>query len=109
MHAIVSASPKDAALLADLEVRSEAYWGYSSKFMEKFKRIYLITEEFIADHPTSLGVSVYRTCVYRKRIWQNPMESCSGRMQKAGHHRIHHHNQSRCERLLFPIGRNGLQ
>jgi len=52
MHAIVKASPKDADLLADLEVRSESYWGYSSEFMEKFKRIYLITEEFIADHPT---------------------------------------------------------
>lgn len=52
MHAIVKASPKDADLLAALEVRSESYWGYSSEFMEKFKRIYLITEEFIADHPT---------------------------------------------------------
>ena len=52
MHTIVSASPKDAVLLAGLEVRSESYWGYSSDFMEKFKRIYLITEEFIADHPT---------------------------------------------------------
>ena len=37
-------SSKDVALLADLEVRSESYWGYSSEFMEKFKRIYLITE-----------------------------------------------------------------
>lgn len=52
MHTIVSASPKDADLLAGLEVRSESYWGYSTDFMEKFKRIYLITEEFIADHPT---------------------------------------------------------
>ncbi|MBO1264927.1 GNAT family N-acetyltransferase [Proteiniclasticum sp. SCR006] len=52
MYTIVSASPKDADLLAALEVRSESYWGYSSEFMEKFKQIYLITEEFIADHPT---------------------------------------------------------
>ncbi|MFH5836857.1 GNAT family N-acetyltransferase [Proteiniclasticum sp. C24MP] len=52
MYIIVSASPKDADLLADLEVRSESYWGYSSEFMEKFKRIYLITEDFIAEHPT---------------------------------------------------------
>ena len=52
MHTIVSASPKDADLLAGLEMRSESHWGYNSDFMEKFKRIYLITEEFIADHPT---------------------------------------------------------
>lgn len=52
MYTIVSASPKDAELLADLEVKSESYWGYSFEFMEKFKKIYLITEDFISANPT---------------------------------------------------------
>lgn len=52
MITIVSASPKDASLLASLEIRSESYWGYSSDFMAKFKEIYLITEEFILNNPT---------------------------------------------------------
>ena len=49
---IVSASPKDANLLASLEIKSESYWGYSSDFMDRFKEIYLITEEFILNNPT---------------------------------------------------------
>lgn len=52
MNTIVSASPKDTKLLASLEIRSESYWGYSSDFMDKFKKIYLITEEFILNNPT---------------------------------------------------------
>lgn len=52
MKTIVSASPKDIDLLASLEIRSESYWGYDSDFMDKFKRIYLITEEFILNNPT---------------------------------------------------------
>ncbi|HKL75336.1 MAG TPA: GNAT family N-acetyltransferase [Halanaerobiales bacterium] len=52
MNTIVSASPKDTKLLASLEIRTEAYWGYDSSFMDKFKEIYLITEEFILNNPT---------------------------------------------------------
>lgn len=52
MTTIVSASPKDIKLLADLEIRSESYWGYDSDFMDRFKEIYLITEEFIINNPT---------------------------------------------------------
>lgn len=52
MKTIVSASPKDTKLLAILEIRSESYWGYGSDFMDKFKKIYLITEEFISNNPT---------------------------------------------------------
>jgi len=52
MYTIVSASPKDTNLLANLEIRSESYWGYSSDFMDRFKEIYLITEKFILNNPT---------------------------------------------------------
>jgi GNAT superfamily N-acetyltransferase len=52
MITIVKATPNDFEILADLEIRSESYWGYSSKFMEKFKEIYLITEAFIINNPT---------------------------------------------------------
>ncbi|MCT4566045.1 MAG: GNAT family N-acetyltransferase [Maledivibacter sp.] len=52
MTTIVSASSKDIKLLADLEIRSESYWGYDSDFMDRFKEIYLITEEFIINNPT---------------------------------------------------------
>lgn len=49
---IVTASPEDALLLADLEIRSESYWGYDSHFMDKFKELYLVTEDFIKNNPT---------------------------------------------------------
>ena len=52
MNTIVSASPKDTETLANLEIRSESYWGYSTEFMDKFKEIYLITEAFILNNPT---------------------------------------------------------
>jgi len=52
LNTIVSASPKDTKLLADLEIRSESYWGYGTDFMDKFKEIYVITEEFILNNPT---------------------------------------------------------
>ncbi len=52
MYTIVSASPKDTKLLASLEIRSESYWGYGPDFMDRFKTIYLITEEFILNNPT---------------------------------------------------------
>lgn len=52
MNTIASALPKDTNFLANLEIRSESYWGYSSDFMDRFKEIYLITEEFILDNPT---------------------------------------------------------
>lgn len=52
MKTIQKALPSDAQLLANLEIRSESYWGYSSEFMEKFKEIYLITEAFSINNPT---------------------------------------------------------
>jgi len=42
----------DSEELTNLAIKSEAYWGYDSNFMEKFKAIYKVTEEFISDNPT---------------------------------------------------------
>lgn len=52
MHSIVAAIPDDIDLLANLEIRSESYWGYSESFMERFKKEYLITRDFIENNPT---------------------------------------------------------
>jgi GNAT superfamily N-acetyltransferase len=52
MIEIVAASVKDTEKLSALEMRSQAYWGYSHEFMDKFKEHYLVTEGFIASNPT---------------------------------------------------------
>lgn len=51
MPNIRQANINDSEVLTDLAVRSEAYWGYDDSFMEKFKEIYKVTEEFIAINP----------------------------------------------------------
>lgn len=42
----------DSEILTNLAIESEAYWGYDSDFMEKFKSIYKVTEEFISNNLT---------------------------------------------------------
>lgn len=42
----------EAKILTDLLVRSEAYWGYDSTFMENFKSLYRVTEQFINNNET---------------------------------------------------------
>ncbi|HNX32146.1 MAG TPA: GNAT family N-acetyltransferase [Holophaga sp.] len=42
------AEPRDAEVLSAIAVRSEAHWGYDDAFMETFRRLYRITEGFIA-------------------------------------------------------------
>ncbi|WP_432407685.1 GNAT family N-acetyltransferase [Wukongibacter sp. M2B1] len=42
----------EAKILTDLVVRSEAYWGYDSAFMENFRSLYRVTEEFINNNET---------------------------------------------------------
>jgi len=41
------AGVRDGELLSDIAYRSEAYWGYDLDFMEKFKVVYQITEDFL--------------------------------------------------------------
>jgi len=41
-------------ILTDIAIKSEAYWGYDSDYMNKFKSIYNVSEEFIKNNPTVL-------------------------------------------------------
>ncbi len=51
MHRIRRAKSEEAAVLTDIAVRSEAYWGYEPEFMESFRRAYKLTESFINKNP----------------------------------------------------------
>lgn len=42
----------DSETLTNIAIKSEAYWGYDSDFMERFKKAYKITEDFISNNPT---------------------------------------------------------
>ena len=44
--------PYEYEVLTDIAIKSEAYWGNDSDYMEKFKRVYKVTEEFISNNPT---------------------------------------------------------
>lgn len=37
--------------MTEIAIRSEAYWGYDEEYMEKFKEIYKVTEEYIKNFP----------------------------------------------------------
>lgn len=41
-------------MLTDIAIKSEAYWGYDSNYMDKFKSIYNVSEEFIKTIPLFL-------------------------------------------------------
>jgi N-acetylglutamate synthase-like GNAT family acetyltransferase len=41
----------ESEILTEIGIRSEAYWGYDSTFMENFKSIYKVTKEFIKNNP----------------------------------------------------------
>ncbi|MHB8074430.1 GNAT family N-acetyltransferase [Desulfosporosinus fructosivorans] len=46
------AKPYEYEILTDIAIKSEAYWGMDSDYMEKFKSVYKVTEEFISNNPT---------------------------------------------------------
>lgn len=52
MFSIRRAQPSDSETLTGVAVRSEAHWGYDPAFMETFREVYQVTEEFIARNPT---------------------------------------------------------
>lgn len=52
MYKIRPAEICESKILTDIAVRSEAYWGYDSTFMENFKSLYKVTGEFISNNPT---------------------------------------------------------
>ncbi|AFM41524.1 hypothetical protein Desaci_2587 [Desulfosporosinus acidiphilus SJ4] len=44
---IRNAKTGESEILTNIAVRSEAYWGYDSSYMEKFQSIYKVTEELM--------------------------------------------------------------
>ncbi|WP_432662988.1 GNAT family N-acetyltransferase [Wukongibacter baidiensis] len=47
MFKIRPANIYEAEILTDIAARSEAYWGYDSTFIENFKSLYRVTEDWI--------------------------------------------------------------
>ena len=52
MQNIRRARKDESKLLSNIAFNSEAYWGYDSDYMDEFKSIYYISEEFIENNPT---------------------------------------------------------
>lgn len=46
------ADPKENMVLTELAVASEAHWGYDKKFIDAFRGIYSLSEDYIMNHPT---------------------------------------------------------
>ncbi|TJX68094.1 GNAT family N-acetyltransferase [Soehngenia saccharolytica] len=46
------AYPFEAGVLTDLAVASEAYWGYDKKFLDTFRAVYKVSEDYIINNPT---------------------------------------------------------
>ncbi len=42
----------EADILTGIAFRSEAYWGYDAAYMENFRSVYRVTEEFIRSNST---------------------------------------------------------
>ncbi|HEX2946498.1 MAG TPA: GNAT family N-acetyltransferase [Clostridia bacterium] len=49
---IRQAKADESAVLTDIAIRSEAYWGYDPDFMNSFKTTYKVTDGFINKNPT---------------------------------------------------------
>ena len=52
MYHILAAEGHEASELSRISIESESYWGYDSDFMDKFKVIYQVTDDFIRKNPT---------------------------------------------------------
>ena len=49
---IRSAKIDESDYLTNIAIKSESYWDYDFNYMEKFRLIYKVTEEFISKNPT---------------------------------------------------------
>ena len=56
MYCIFAAKENNIADINRIAYESEAYWGYNSEYMERFKEIYRITEDYIKAKPTFILV-----------------------------------------------------
>lgn len=43
---------KEYKILTELAVLSEAYWGHDKRFLDAYRQIYSLTEDYIRNHPT---------------------------------------------------------
>lgn len=50
MISIRPAKQEEAEILTDIAANSEAYWGYDEEYMQNFRSIYKVTDEFIRDN-----------------------------------------------------------
>ncbi|MEG0772813.1 GNAT family N-acetyltransferase [Clostridium sp.] len=99
---IYGANVCDSKVLTNLAIRSEAYWGYDFEFMENFKAIYKVSEEFISNNPTFImkedeniigfyGLLIEKSGIaleyffiepkyigkgYGKELWKHVMKTC---------------------------------
>ena len=95
----------EAKNLTDLVIKSEAYWDYDSTFMENFKSLYRVTEQFISNNETfvieenkgvigfyALLIDEKETSLeyfyiepksigkgYGKLLWEHMVENCKNR------------------------------
>ncbi|KPU46132.1 acetyltransferase (GNAT) family protein [Oxobacter pfennigii] len=51
---IRSARESEYGILTDIAIKSEAYWGYDSDYMNKFKSVYNVGKEFIRNNITAI-------------------------------------------------------
>jgi GNAT superfamily N-acetyltransferase len=56
MLKIRKAEASEAETLTAIAVASEAYWGYDADFIDRFKTLYKVTEEFIKTNPVYVMV-----------------------------------------------------
>ncbi|MGH4123474.1 MAG: GNAT family N-acetyltransferase [Clostridium sp.] len=47
-----SAKAEEYEILTNIAIRSELYWGYDCDYIEEFKSVYKVTEEFINNNST---------------------------------------------------------
>ncbi|HHY63724.1 MAG TPA: GNAT family N-acetyltransferase [Clostridiaceae bacterium] len=52
MHRVYAAGENDIRELNRIAYESEAYWGYDQEYMDKFRKIYKVTGEYVKSNPT---------------------------------------------------------
>jgi GNAT superfamily N-acetyltransferase len=52
MITIRRAKVGETGILSQIAMNSEAYWGYDEEYMESFKDIYSVSENYISNYPT---------------------------------------------------------
>lgn len=75
MLSIRPAKTNESETLSNIAARSESYWGYDSDYMEKFKAIYKVTEEFISKNTTFIIEEDNNIIGFYGVLMENDMDS----------------------------------